>query len=75
MDKFRILIVEDNGLFRQTLRESLQISFPGVAIDEATNGDEALEGIYESAGKLLFDMGPTVSLPKNLSIGCGLKNW
>lgn len=45
MDKFRILIVEDNGLFRQTLRESLQMSFPGVAIDEATNGVEALQRV------------------------------
>jgi CheY-like chemotaxis protein len=45
MDKFRILIVEDNGLFRQTLRESLQTSFPGVAIDEATNGVEVLQRV------------------------------
>jgi len=45
MDKFRILIVEDNGLFRQTLRGSLQMSFPGVAIDEATNGVEALQRV------------------------------
>jgi CheY-like chemotaxis protein len=45
MDKFRILIVEDNSFFRQTLRESLQMSFPGVAIDEATNGVEALQRV------------------------------
>ena len=45
MDKFRILIVEDNGLFRQTLKESLEMSFPGVAIDEATNGVEALQRV------------------------------
>ncbi len=45
MEKFRILIVEDNGLFRQTLKESLQMSFPKVAIDEAANGVEALRSI------------------------------
>jgi len=45
MDKFRILIVEDNGLFRQALREGLQLSFPGVAIDEATTGAEALQRV------------------------------
>lgn len=44
-DKFRILIVEDNGLFRQALREGLELSFPGVAVDEATNGAEALQRI------------------------------
>ena len=45
MDKFRILIVEDNGLFRQALREDLQLSFPGLAVDEATNGVEALKRV------------------------------
>ncbi len=45
MDKFRILIVEDNGLFRQALREGLQLSFPGAAIDEATTGAEALQRV------------------------------
>ncbi len=45
MDKLRILIVEDNGLFRQTLRESLQMSFPGVVIDEVKNGVEALQRV------------------------------
>ena len=45
MNKLRILIVEDNNLFRQTLRESLQVSFPEVAIDEALNGPEALQKV------------------------------
>lgn len=45
MDKIRILIVEDNSLFRETLRESLQTSFPGAAVDEATNGVEALQRV------------------------------
>ncbi len=45
MDKFRILIVEDNGLYRKTLRESLQMSFPEAAIDEAKDGVEALQRV------------------------------
>ena len=45
MDKFRILIVEDNGFFRQALREGLQLSFPWAAIDEATTGTEALRRV------------------------------
>ncbi len=45
MYHFKFLIIEDNHIFRQSLRETLQISFPGSAIVEATNGVEALEGI------------------------------
>ncbi len=45
MNKLRTLIVEDNSLFRQTLRESLEMSFPGIAIDEAANGAEALQRV------------------------------
>ena len=45
MNKLRTLIVEDNSFFRQTLRESLQMSFPGIAIDEAANGVEALQRV------------------------------
>jgi len=41
----RLLIVEDNNVFRQALRESLQQSFPKIAIDEAANGVEALERV------------------------------
>jgi CheY-like chemotaxis protein len=54
MDQFRFLIVEDNGFFRQTLRESLQTSFPGVAIDEATNGVEALQKVEASVPDLIL---------------------
>ncbi len=45
MNKLRTLIVEDNSIFRQTLRESLQKSFPEIVIDEAVNGTEALQRI------------------------------
>lgn len=45
MYHFKFLIIEDNRIFRQSLRESLEISFPGSVIMEATNGVEALERI------------------------------
>ncbi len=41
----RILVVEDSKIFRKTLRESLQMSFPEIVMDEATNGDEALQKV------------------------------
>ena len=45
MNKLRTLIVEDNRVFRQTLRESLETSFPAIAIDEAVNGTEAVQRV------------------------------
>lgn len=45
MNKLRTLIVEDNNLFRQTLKEGLQAAFPEILIDEATNGTEALQKV------------------------------
>ncbi len=44
MKKFRILIVDDNDFFRQTLKTTLQESLPKIAIDEAAGGGEALHG-------------------------------
>ena len=54
MDKFRILIVEDNDFFRQALREGLQLSFPWAAIDEATTGAEALRRVKGFFPDLIF---------------------
>ncbi|MGZ3493242.1 MAG: response regulator transcription factor [Thermodesulfobacteriota bacterium] len=50
----RLLIVEDNNIFRQTLRESLQVSFPEIAIDEAANGVEALKRVNVFAPDLIL---------------------
>ena len=50
----RTLIVEDNKFFRQTLRESLQMSFPEIVIDEATNGAEALQRVNTSHPDLIL---------------------
>ena len=54
MEKFRILIVDDNGSFRQILRRSLEVSFPAIAIDEATDGIEALEKVHAFLPDLIF---------------------
>jgi DNA-binding NarL/FixJ family response regulator len=54
MKKFRILIVEDNGSFRKALKESLQMSFPTVAIDEVAGGDEVLREVDAFLPDLIF---------------------
>ncbi len=55
--KLRLLIVEDNSLFRQKLRESLEASYPEIAIDEAANGVEAMKKVNDFAPDLiLMDM-------------------
>ena len=54
MKKFRILIVDDNGPFRQTLKQSLQKSFPTVAIDEVADGGEVLRKVDAFLPDLIF---------------------
>jgi len=54
MKKFRILIVDDNGLFRQTLKESLQMCFPTVAIAEVADGGEVLREVDAFLPDLIF---------------------
>ncbi len=55
--KLRLLIVEDNNLFRKTLRESLKASYPEIAIDEAADGVEAMKRVNGFAPDLiLMDM-------------------
>jgi len=54
MRKFRILIVDDYGPFRQTLKEALQMSFSTIAIDEAVDGDEALQKVDAVPPDLIF---------------------
>ncbi len=53
-NKLRLLIVEDNNLFRQTLKECLHVSFPEIAIDEAVNGVEALKRVNAFAPDLIL---------------------
>jgi YesN/AraC family two-component response regulator len=50
----RVLIVEDNGIFRETFRKGLLEYFPSMLIEEAANGDEALQKIQEGPPHLIF---------------------
>jgi DNA-binding NarL/FixJ family response regulator len=49
-----VLIVEDNSFFRQSLREMLELHFPELTIEEASNGDEALMVLQENHPDLIF---------------------
>lgn len=39
----RILIIDSNATFRNTLKNFLQSRFPAMALEEAQNGEEALQ--------------------------------
>jgi len=41
----KILIVDDNALFRKTVRSSLQFQFPSLSIFEVNDGEEALKAV------------------------------
>ena len=49
-----ILIVEDNLIFRNSLKEMLAMRFPTAEIEEASNGDEALHMIDRLEPDLVF---------------------
>ncbi len=50
----RILIVEDNQIFRGAFRDVLQQRLPSIIIEEAGNGEEASQKINEASPDLLF---------------------
>jgi DNA-binding NarL/FixJ family response regulator len=54
MRPFKALIVEDNVSFRQTLLEILAARFPFMSIEEAGDGDEALQRIDVFTPDLIF---------------------
>lgn len=49
-----ILLVEDNEIFRKTLKDALLEHFPAVQIEEASEGDRALELVRERHPQLIF---------------------
>jgi DNA-binding NarL/FixJ family response regulator len=51
---FRTILVEDNLVFRESLRDSLQLQFPSMKIAEAGDGLEALEKIDSLSPNLIF---------------------
>ncbi len=54
LNVFKILIVDDSALFRQTLKEILQVRFPSIEIHEATDGEKARQQIKTSPPDLIF---------------------
>lgn len=50
----RVLIVEDNRIFREVFKTGLQERLPSIAIEEAGNGEEALHRINEAPPDLIF---------------------
>ena len=50
----RILIVEDNKIFREAIKKRLEDDFPSMVVEEATNGEEALQKINRASPHLIF---------------------
>jgi two-component system response regulator YesN len=50
----RVLIVEDNRFFREAFRTILHERIPSVVIEEAGNGEEALQRINGTPPDLIF---------------------
>ncbi len=51
---FRTLLVEDNSIFRQSLRDTLGSEAPGMEIIEAEDGKEALRKVDDLHPNLVF---------------------
>jgi two-component system chemotaxis response regulator CheB len=51
---FKVLIVDDNSIFRQLLKETLQDRFSSIKIYEAADGEEALQKIETLRPNLIF---------------------
>ncbi len=52
--KITALIVEDNLIFRQALKARLRNQFPSIAVEEASEGNEALQKVAASRPQLIF---------------------
>jgi YesN/AraC family two-component response regulator len=50
----RVLIVEDNKIFREAFKRRLDDNFPSIVVEEAANGEEALEKINGAPPHLIF---------------------
>lgn len=50
----RILIIENNTTFRNTLKNFLQSQFPTVAFEEVQNGEEALQKVTYFCPDIIF---------------------
>lgn len=50
----RVLIVEDNLIFREAFRARLHDRFPSMVVKEVSNGEEALQEVDETRPDLIF---------------------
>jgi YesN/AraC family two-component response regulator len=50
----RILLVEDNHVFRESFKQSISNHFSEIIIDEADTGEEALEKVNRNPPHLIF---------------------
>ncbi len=51
---FHILLVEDDGHFRTILKQELTQWFPSILIEEASDGQEAIEKVESFRPRLIF---------------------
>jgi len=49
-----VLLVEDNLIFRKSLKEMLALRFPGLEIGEASDGEEALQELGNLNPDIIF---------------------
>ena len=50
----RVLIVEDNRIFREAFKKRLGDHFPSIVVEEVGSGDEALQKINAASTNLIF---------------------
>ncbi len=50
----RIMLVEDNDIFREAFKEDLLARCPSAIITEAANGEEAMQGFDGSPPQIIF---------------------
>jgi len=50
----RVLIVEDNRIFREAFKKRLDDRFPSIVVEEVASGDEALQKINTASPSLIF---------------------
>ena len=53
-DTLKTLIVEDNTLFRQTFKKSLETLFPSMVIQESAEGTDALQKVDVFHPEIIF---------------------
>ncbi len=50
----KVLLVEDNPVFRESFKRSLSNRFPSIVIEDSASGEEALEKVKTNPPDLIF---------------------